>query len=68
MKRYEVIGGSVSGHCCFEASVIDTTNDKPLDDGIVCECFRPQDAERICAALNALDEQMKEAPHKTGPQ
>lgn len=57
MKRYEVKEGSESAHCCFEASVIDTSKKKLTDGYIVCECFSPEDAERICDALNALDEQ-----------
>ena len=38
---------SLSGHCCFEATVLDTE-----DDEWVCECFDPEHAERIAKLLN----------------
>ena len=46
--RYKIIDESVSGHCCFEASVVDT--ETPLGRTI-CECFKRADAEKIAAAL-----------------
>lgn len=63
--RYMIYEGSQSKHCCFEATVVDTT--KPDIIGgehykdssgqyhyeIVCECFTMEDAETICAALNS---------------
>jgi hypothetical protein len=63
--RYQVVDGSQSAHCCFEATVVDTT--KPViiagkqwtrGDGepqweAVCECFYREDADRIAAAMNA---------------
>ena len=52
MDRYKVIAGSHTAHCCFEASVIDSTNDKIA----MCECIDEEDAKRICAALNAAEE------------
>ncbi|RQU14209.1 hypothetical protein DF152_17245 [Burkholderia cenocepacia] len=57
--RYKVIDRSQSGHCCFAATVVDTT--KPTMIGgkhyngeyeQICECFDYGDAERIAAALN----------------
>ena len=67
--RYQIFRGSQSLHCCFDATVVDTT--KPIiisgehykDTGeecryhyeSVCECFEMKDANRICAALNALE-------------
>lgn len=64
MGRYKVIEGSQSYHCCFCATIVDTT--KPLEqfegyDGIpefdsVCECFDIETAEMICAALNKNEE------------
>lgn len=64
MGRYKVVSGSQSYHCCFCATVVDTT--KPLEqfegyDGIpefdsVCECFDIETAEMICAALNKNEE------------
>ena len=47
--RYKVLEGSESGHCCFEATVVDTM--KPLficgepKCEQVCECFALADAE-----------------------
>ena len=66
--RYQIYKGSQSAHCCFEATVVDTS--KPCMIGgehyrdsdtrggqyhyePVCECFEMSDAEMICAALNA---------------
>lgn len=58
-KRYLVVKGSQSGHCCFEATVVDTT--KPVMLGgkhynnkfePICECFSYSDARRIETALN----------------
>lgn len=63
-ERYVVIEGSQSAHCCFEATVVDTSN-PTVFNGVpyapngkqryeaVCECFYQEDAERIAAALNA---------------
>jgi hypothetical protein len=48
--RYQVIEGSGSGHCCFEATVVDTSK-----MNTACECFRMEDAQLICDALNAKD-------------
>lgn len=57
--RYKVIDGSQSSHCCFEATVVDTTQPFMIGDehygGLfvsVCECLDRQDAEKIAAALN----------------
>lgn len=56
-KRYEAIEGSQSGHCCFEATVIDTTRPSSIRRDafvIVCECFDFADAEEIARALNRM--------------
>lgn len=67
--RYQIYKGSQSAHCCFEATVVDTTKPTMIgdkhykdagDDGQfhyepVCECFDTADAEMICGALNALE-------------
>lgn len=59
MSRYKVVEGSQSAHCCFEATVVDTT--KPVMIGgkqykdqfdAVCECFDYSEAERIAQAMN----------------
>lgn len=61
--RYQVVLGSESGHCCFDATVVDTRRG---EDGaerkegkspyLVCECFYEVDANRICDLLNAAEE------------
>ena len=66
--RYVVVDGSTSAHCCFVATVVDTDRPEMIggeqweDEGVpqyeaVCECFEPEDAERIAAALNAMEAQ-----------
>lgn len=69
MERYAIYEGSQSAHCCFEATVVDTTKPEiiggehyrdsrtgQLQYQAVCECFDKSDAERVCKALNALHE------------
>lgn len=65
--RYQIFNGSKSAHCCFDATVIDTTkpeiiggqhyrdSDGRLHYETVCECFSMKDAQLICDALNAAD-------------
>ena len=66
--RYAIFVGSQSGHCCFSATVVDTTKptmigDKHFHDcgqyfyDPVCECFDMADAEKVCNALNVLQKQ-----------
>jgi hypothetical protein len=52
-ERFQVIEGSHSAHCCFDASVIDTSRPKdgPLSQ-CVCECFEEEDADLIARLLN----------------
>lgn len=69
--RYQIYKGSISDHCCFEATVVDTTKpivfdgkhfqDSDKNGGQyhyepLCECFDVFAAEKICAALNAFEE------------
>ena len=56
--RYKVIDGSVSAHCCFKATVMDTeTTSRAWPDGIIlCECFSDAAAEKVAAALEACNE------------
>lgn len=54
--RYQVVMGSESAHCCFEATVIDTAKEVLGHPDWVCECFDPPRAHDIAAALNAADE------------
>lgn len=57
LPRYKVVRGSESGHCCFEATVIDTQSTEYHQSGDwIAECFDEKDAERICAVLNAAEE------------
>ena len=52
--RYKVVEGSQSCHCCFDATVVDTT--KPTMIGpqfeSVCECFNEEEANLIAESLN----------------
>lgn len=68
MSRYKVVEGSQSAHCCFDATVVDTSkptiiNGEPYcPDGVqqyeaVCEAFYEADAALICEALNFYDTQ-----------
>lgn len=63
-SRYMVVKGSDSAHCCFAATVVDTTkpcmiaNEPYVQDGVakfeqMCECLEYEDAVKIAAALNA---------------
>jgi hypothetical protein len=56
--RYKVVEGSQSYHCCFEYTVVDTSNITILDkDGSpVCETFELWQAEMIADALNISEE------------
>lgn len=56
--RYKVIESSVSGHCCFEATVIDTSEvEAGLAHSCVCECFTLEDAQKVCNALNSAQKE-----------
>ena len=48
--RYRFQLGSASKHCCFEATVFDTTAlPRPR---MICECSNESDGEAIAIALN----------------
>jgi hypothetical protein len=54
--RYIIVDKSVSAHCCFECTIIDTAAGKE-DYGdywkrSMCETFDRAEAEIICDALN----------------
>ena len=52
MARYTLVPKSVSAHCCFEATVLDTAGAPgPLRYKEVCETFSIEDAELIKKAL-----------------
>ncbi len=60
MERYKVVEGSQSAHCCFDATIVDTTRSVMIGgkqyEGqfeAVCECFSKEAANMIAAALNA---------------
>lgn len=60
MNRYIVVDGSVSAHCCFQASVLDTHEPDEFihkNGRVVCECFEVDDANRIARALEHLHEE-----------
>lgn len=48
MARFQVLSGSRSWHCCFEATVVDAETDESI-----CECFERSDADRIADAMNS---------------
>lgn len=59
-SRFKVVLGSQSGHCCFEATVIDTSEPVMLNGKhyngqfkAVCECMNMASAGVIAEALNA---------------
>jgi hypothetical protein len=57
--RYKVINESVSAHCCFEATVVDTQTRcvaYPERGRTLCECFSRADAQRVARALNAEED------------
>ena len=72
--RYKIVNGSNSGHCCFEATVMDMTkpeiiggkhyagSDGQLHYETVCECFNLKDAKLICDALNAAEARKRRRP------
>lgn len=56
-SRYTVLPVSQSGHCCFEATVVDTTKPSTAVAGqfeAVCECFTLGQANLVATALNLL--------------
>lgn len=56
--RYKAVEGSESGHCCFEATVVDTQAPHPAfanDPDWVCECYDMATAQKIADALNAAE-------------
>lgn len=68
--RYIVIEDSVSKHCCFEYSIIDTAAGKE-DYGdykpwkrSMCETFNKTDAEIICESLNQKDNIINDIDHR----
>lgn len=65
--RYIIYTGSKSAHCCFEATVMDSTKPEMIggehyEDEVgkhyetVCECFSMEDAEKVANALNKIVE------------
>jgi len=61
-SRFYVLNGSISAHCCFDASVCDRT--RPVMIGgehykgqhhQLCECFDREEAEQIRLALELLE-------------
>jgi hypothetical protein len=62
MGRYVIYDGTQCERCGFVATVLDTAKQTfVVEDGqpiydVVCECFSMSDAELVCAALNAREE------------
>lgn len=52
--RYIIVAKSVSAHCCFEFTVIDTHAgyNGQCWNKTMCETFEKQDAIDVCHALN----------------
>lgn len=58
-SRYVVQNDPESGHdCCFSATVVDTQpkGQRAGSSDPLCDCYTVEDAERICAALNATED------------
>ena len=56
-KRFIIIERSISNHCCFTYTVVDTQKGKPETDyweGNVCECFERDYAQKIVTSLNIV--------------
>lgn len=52
-RRFIVTDGSDSAHCCFHASVMDTSVKRPSGYfECVCECFDEDHANLIAQLLN----------------
>jgi hypothetical protein len=55
-ERYIIVAGSVSKHCCFDYTIIDTAAGKEGRGGYwkrsMCETFDEEEAKVICDALN----------------
>jgi hypothetical protein len=63
VSRYKVVEGSQSDHCCFYWTVVDTTRPVVIGEThwkgmyeAVCECFKWEDADNICASLNYCED------------
>ena len=54
--RYQVIKGSVTSHCYFEATVVDTEKKSLGHPDWICECFDLSRAHAIADAMNTADE------------
>lgn len=62
MSKYAVRDHSQSGHCCFVATVVDTTKPEIIGGEqfedhceAICECFTRAEADLIAAVLNAAE-------------
>lgn len=66
-ERYAVVPCSVSGHCCFSSSIVDTTNimtyspeiSKDVHYDNVAEFFDDEMADRVCTLLNEQEAKTK---------
>lgn len=57
-KKYIVTEKSLSAHCCFKFTVVDTSAGKSGEfwNKSVCETFDKESADLIAEALNKLEE------------
>jgi hypothetical protein len=61
-QRYIIVSESISGHCCFEYTIVDTAEGVDSLNNwnkTLCETFEEQDAILICKALNQYNEKNK---------
>jgi len=61
--RYKIIPESVSNHCCFKYTIIDTKQIEPFrkHNVTMCECFEEDQAKIICDALNKKENDQRGA-------
>jgi hypothetical protein len=64
--QFIIIEESLSGHCCFEYTIVDTQQGKVESGGWkgrVCECVEKDYAEMICKALNLCPDTSNHQTH-----
>lgn len=65
-QRYQIMNKSITAHCCFSHTIMDTTKPQDYSDEFgehfdpVCECFSEEDAQLVCQALNQFNGVQKE--------
>lgn len=53
-NRFIIVDFSVSAHCCFTHSIVDTSKGQTNGfwNDVICECFTEEDAVLILEAVN----------------